>query len=56
MEFLKHVTEISTDAADAIRGGKTCSCSCSCSCAQDNTKADTQSSTKDSSAVNTWMG
>lgn len=55
MKTLKRVTELSTEAADAVRGGKTCSCSCSCSCAQSNTKDDTLSSTKDATSVNKWM-
>lgn len=51
MEFLKHVTELSVEEAESVKGGKTCSCSCSCSCSQSNVTADTKDSNKSASAA-----
>lgn len=56
MELLKHVTELSVEDANAIKGGKTCSCSCSCSCSQSNVTADTKSSNQSASAASTFAG
>ncbi|MHC1745954.1 MAG: hypothetical protein AB9895_02375 [Negativicutes bacterium] len=56
MDKLKRVTEISTENANSIKGGKSCSCSCSCSCAQSNTSSATSTSEKDSTTLNTFVG
>ncbi|MGE4588939.1 MAG: hypothetical protein AB7E34_05130 [Acidaminococcaceae bacterium] len=56
MEFLKHVTELSVEEAEAIKGGKTCNCSCSCSCSQSNVTATTKDSNKSASAASTFAG
>ena len=56
MEFLKHVTDLSVEEAETVKGGKTCSCSCSCSCSQSNVTADTKSSNKSASAASTFDG
>ncbi len=56
MEFLKHVTDLSVEEAETVKGGKTCSCSCSCSCSQSNVTADTKSSNKSASAASTFAG
>ncbi|MBP1765633.1 MAG: hypothetical protein H6Q65_2691 [Firmicutes bacterium] len=56
MDHLKRVTEIGTEAANSIKGGKSCSCSCSCSCAQSNTSSATTTSEKDSTTLNTYVG
>lgn len=58
MDFLKHVTEVSVEEAENIKGGagKTCSCSCSCSCSQSNVNATTRDSNKSASAASTFAG
>ena len=54
MGSLKRVTELSTDQANAVKGGKTCNCSCSCGCAQSNTSAASKTSEKDTAVLNTF--
>lgn len=56
MERLKRVMEIDPEAANTVRGGKTCECSCSCACKMDSTTDDTKSSNTDTLMLSTYAG